>query len=405
MPVKWVHRLQGLVFMTFCALPVLLIVSLACGFSLWNLLGAALPGLCAASFLSAFFPNRYRIIGIVLLPLLAAGELFLLGAGLFALIAACITLALHIATLAMSHRFDADLMTAGLLAAGGGFYAGAYVLLYLLGWQAHVGPLAPFCGLYLVYCVLLLNYTNLRHASGRPGRPASAILRGNVLMSAAFVALGVVLINIEALKDGFFQLLSTIIMAILYLMTLLTPSGMGGEPDGGGSPELGLPEAENTMPAWLDALLTVVMWVVAAAILAGLLFLAARVIVRLLRALWARLKAWLFMPPPQDAADYIDERSILLRSRTQSAPAAARRGFFSRLFNRPRWSALGSRERIRYVMQRLLYHGKRPYRPFDTAHEALEESEQDFASLYDRARYSDLPITDEQAEQARRYLP
>lgn len=263
-------------------------------------------------------------------------------------------------------------------------------------------------GLFLAYIPVLLLLTNHASlavgASARDGRrPPARIRTGNRRLAIGIAAVVLIVANIGAIRDVFYGVSTWIATQvgrfILWLSNLLMPQEMiSATPQGGQSS--GMEMLEEGEPALFWVILEKIL-MVAALILAAIaaVYLAkklAKVIRRGWHWLMARLRA---------AAHHLGEgvqektESILdwgeLRSTTRERMHAVRK----RLTRPPRWQSLpDSRARVRWAYARwLAAHPEAP--EAQTARETLRNSQQGprMADVYDRARYSELEITEEEA--------
>lgn len=405
---KWALRIPGILFALFCSFPVLLVLSLLSGLDPWLLMGLHLPGVLIAATMQNLIPHMYRPAGIAGIVLWNVAVFFLLGSGLYGLIAAIFMVVMQIITLAISHRFDGDFMNMGLFAAGAILHGVAYITLFMSGWHESIPLLSTSLILYLGYCFLMLNHTSMRGASGISKRPPAGILAGNRLLSIGFLLLALLFMNIALLKTLFGDAMIAVITFILWIIALLTPEESAAGPSEGGMGDMNLGmEKASQMAPWLEWLLRIVGILLFAFAAVMLVILVYKALSKLIRRLIAAMGGWLRTSANTDMEEYEEERSFLLRARTDKTLVDKGPSLLQRLLYRaPKWKDLDNRGRVRFVVQQRFFPKKEPAKnPSLTAKEALGERLIPLSSLYDKARYSDLPISDQEAEDSRQYLP
>ena len=279
------------------------------------------------------------------------------------------------------------------------FLLGAW-LFTLGGTTAQAAPLIGGLGLAFFPCLLLVvNQRQLRDQvqMQRTGRPRG-MLPANLLLTAGVIALAFVLANIRTLWAWLEAAVRWVVRAVAVLLALLSSqeetvtaapmedSGMLG----------GLPQGETSL-IW--KILEVVAGVALALGAAALLVVVLRRLPGWMRKLGAWLRALLHGYLDRlDGEDrgYVDETVSQERLRR-----TARR--------RPRlprhWEALPTARQVRLAVGWL--RRAREAAPSETARESLTPLAEDsplalpLAQSYDRARYSDHPVTEAEAAQAR----
>ena len=198
-----------------------------------------------------------------------------------------------------------------------------------------------------------------------------------------------------------------IVDAILYLMRLFpSPSQETAKEISENTPaELGAMEAGD--PALLWVIMEKVAYALLAVMVVVFLYLLAKRIPRLLRRLRDKLRSWLSGYIDTLNADYSDESESL--SGRGDALVQKVRARLRRLRPPPKWRDMDNRLRVRSVYTRLLRSHPIPcdVTARDAIGNALPVKRADsrlLAESYDRARYSDHPITDEDAANAKRAL-
>lgn len=300
-----------------------------------------------------------------------------------------------------------------------GVAAGALVgmaLHLICGIAANAPVLAPISGCFFAiacaYLVLLAFYVNaasLRdQCAARAQRPASGMRIGNALMCAVYLAAVFFIAQFERIKQTFISAMQAIGRLIGRLLALFTPES-APESLGGAKMDFGALGGEAAEPSLFVQILEKIAYLLAIlAAVAALYFLMRRLSV-LLRKLYRRVSALLRQYFSALSVDYTDEDEAISSWGELSHTLTLRaRKMLQRA--RPRaWRDMDNRERVRSVYARV--RATRADLPAScTAREALEQlplkhaDVAQFAQSYDRARYSEHPITDSEAENARRAL-
>lgn len=242
---------------------------------------------------------------------------------------------------------------------------------------------------FLLLTVLGLNRGSMNEASGDKRSVTQTMRRKNIWMTLGLFGLGVAASCIPYIYEWIRGAVIWVVAAVLWLLSRLLPSDSSGESGGSGGGMGGFPPAEETEPSLFLRILEVVMMVVAAIVLLLLVFWLCRKLYRvakkLLRMLWARLEKY----AATVSEDYVDEitdtRETGEGSRTRSRWGKSRP-------KAPKGAT--PEERVRYRYKLLLW--KHPeWNRGATAREKLPE---EAASIYERARYSPHPVTEEEAE-------
>jgi len=252
-----------------------------------------------------------------------------------------------------------------------------------------------FCALLLL-ALLSLNRTSMLDAAQNRQRIPLQMRKKNVAFTLGFFLL-VMLVSaipqiIDAIERAWNTMLEALWRLIRWLVDLMpmqsASGGMGGE---GGADMYGLIGAQE--PSLLAIMLEKIAFVLAFIFGALLLFLALRTLLRgvvsLLHRLFARISGfWSAV-----SEDYEDE---IINTREEGGAQST--GVLSRLRQSLTFVSekrLSPAERIRYRYRRLL--GRHP--DWHESRTARENLRRDAASLYERARYSAHPVTEEDAEQ------
>lgn len=246
---------------------------------------------------------------------------------------------------------------------------------------------------YLLLMLLAFNSISLDNATMARFRLPASMRHTNTLLTLAFLAAAALLAALPAVL----QLIKAGIQAIRRLMRLLgdlvtwllgeAPGGFGG-----GSPQpmsLFGAEAVSEEPSMFSLLIEKLVTALAVAAFAFGLFIILRFLLRraliLARRLLARLRAYAAVVSDDYSDEITDTRS---EDGRRDEYLRRRRG---RRTSGPAPSAPGARIRWRYA--RLLDRGK-----WASSSTARENLPQEAAALYERARYSDLPVSEEDAD-------
>lgn len=245
---------------------------------------------------------------------------------------------------------------------------------------------------YLLLMLLAFNSISLDNATMARFRLPASMRRINTLLTLAFLAIAALLAALPAvlrlIKAGM-QAIRRLMRLIGDFVTWLLGDAPGGF--GGGSPQpmaLAGAEALPEEPSMFAVLMQRLVIALAVAVLVLGLFVILRVLLRralvLARRLFARLRSYAAVVSDDYADEITDTRSeegrrdeYLLRRRERRTAGHAP-------------AAPGARIRWRYA--RLLAKSK--WASSSTARENLPE---EAAALYERARYSALPISEEDA--------
>lgn len=248
---------------------------------------------------------------------------------------------------------------------------------------------------YLALMMLSLNRSSMDAASMGRQRIPVHMRRRNVALTLGFLALVVLVAAapavIAAVETAWDWILRTVSWIIAWLSQFLPEGSSGGGGGGAGGMDLtGLGEGEGPSP--LLQLLEKIAYVVAMIAAAVLLFLALRFLYKklkiLLKFLWARLTEY----ASSASEDYEDEVTD-----TREDGERERTNIFDRLKKRMAFvdeKKLTPAQRIRYRYLRLMYKHE-DWHAGQTARETLPE---DAAALYERARYSEHPVSEDDAE-------
>ena len=242
--------------------------------------------------------------------------------------------------------------------------------------------------------LLYLNRISLNLAvNGKQAVPAS-MRRKNMLLTFALLGVTLLIAALPAVARAvgrvwqWFKML--LIAVIQWLYGLFPEDSVTGTESGGSG---GFPAVEASEPSILAVILEKIMVVVVMTAVAVLAVFALRILWRkirvLLRRLWAQLNAYL----ASSTEDYEDE--IADTREDGAAERSARRSRRRMPRRRGNEGALKPAERIRYrYLMAWMRHPE--WTPERTARENLSEGA---AQLYERARYSDHEISQQEAEE------
>ena len=240
--------------------------------------------------------------------------------------------------------------------------------------------------------LLYLNRISLNLAvNGKQAVPAS-MRRKNMLLTFALLGVTLLIAALPAVARAvgrvwqWFKML--LIAVIQWLYGLFPEDSVTGTESGGSG---GFPAVEASEPSILAVILEKIMVVVVMTAVAVLAVFALRILWRkirvLLRRLWAQLNAYL----ASSTEDYEDE--IADTREDGAAERSARRSRRRMPRRRVNEGALKPAERIRYrYLMAWMRHPE--WTPERTARENLSEGA---AQLYERARYSDHEISQQEA--------
>jgi len=251
---------------------------------------------------------------------------------------------------------------------------------------------------FVVFCALLLvtlNRHSLRDATLGGRRAPAAMRRKNMLLSGGLLAVTLLIGCMPAVIDALTKLYSSVVNGAVWLfMTILRlfhGSGSDGSGGGGGGEMdlaglLGGPEPPNPFMKIMEKVAIVLALAGAAALLIVALYFLGKKIWRLVKKLWIQLSRYVAAASEDYQDEVVDtrEKGEVLRAFVRQL--RPKRDPLKKVDE----SKLSPVERIRYRYLKLwLNH---PYwSEGATARENLTDAAA--ADLYDRARYSDHPVT------------
>lgn len=261
--------------------------------------------------------------------------------------------------------------------------------------------------LFLVYVPVFLLYVNhmslVERASAHDGRiPPRRIRSGNRAMVIGISVVLLIAANLGALRDGFYVvwnwLMRVIGQVIQAFMSLFAPVAT---PDAGGTQQA-VVEDIGALPLGETSLFWKIMEKVAeiAAIVIGAVLLIVLLVkgYQLLRKLAARIAERMRLAAAQ-LGEGVQEsaESILDWEEVRDGARQRMEKLRNRLRRPPKWADMDNRQRVRWVFAQ--WKGKHAAGSAQTAREALAKDAEgaQMAAVYEKARYSDIDITDGEA--------
>lgn len=246
----------------------------------------------------------------------------------------------------------------------------------------------------LALSLMSMSRSTIRMAAAGRAQAPARVRHSNMLMTLGYLALALVLAMLPGIARAIRSLWRMLVNAVTRLvawLTALLPTFSGETGDGGGGMPESFAAAEQAAPSAFQVFLERLMAAVAFMVLAALAVLALRILYCRLKALWKRLVEGLGRFAASASEDYVDEV-------TDTREGAAEGPILPR-FMRQRVSARGEkqmppRERVRHRYLRLR-RTHPEWRPGWTARETIPSEP---AAIYERARYSDREIGEEDAQ-------
>ena len=197
---------------------------------------------------------------------------------------------------------------------------------------------------------------------------------------------------LRTLRDWVLHAFGTVLDFLSALLPTPSPSGESAGAGGGGP--LGGLEASEPSPFWL--FLEKALAVLALAAAAVLVFFGLRFLFRKAVVLWKALKKTLLQMAIGASEDYVDEVTSTRENAKEQERIFRERGRPGR-DPRPK----GGREEVRWLYRQFLR--RHPERRGLTCREAMKEEKgpEEFADLYEKARYSQHPIQEDQLNRVR----
>ena len=243
---------------------------------------------------------------------------------------------------------------------------------------------------FVLLTLLSMNRKGLHDAAEKRQRISSQMYRKNVFLTFSLFGIALLVSLAPSAYRWVMQLIKWIVALILKLLMLFSRPQSGSAAEGGGG--MGsMPMTEASAPSafalLLEKIVTFAAVILITILAAALLYRIGRALVKIARILWKRLERY----AEHVSEDYIDE---ITDTRDDVSPERiARRSSLRRVPAREQRN-MSPGEKIRYRYLRLLM--KHPqWSPGDTPREKLP---QELAELYEKARYSDHPILESDAE-------
>lgn len=258
-------------------------------------------------------------------------------------------------------------------------------------------PAAPLLlGSFLLLAalvVLALNRASLDSAAMSRRTVPTLMRRQNVILTLGLLALAVAIAAIPAIGSALERLWELLMQGVALAAALLAAlfprsESAGGAPAAAGETSFDLGETQG--PSELALLLEKIIGWTAVVILVIALFFAGRALLkkllRLLKYLWGRMGQYAALA----GEDYEDEITS-----TRDEPDTEREGLLGRLrgIARTREKGLTPAQQVRSRYRRL----RRRHAEWGRASTARETLPEGAATLYERARYSDHPVTETDA--------
>lgn len=275
--------------------------------------------------------------------------------------------------------------------------------------------------LHLLLCVMNLNRqsmdagtissssgsqkTGISQVMHRRNRLAVVLLFAAALLISAWKAIEGWLV---AAWDAVKQVLMAFLLWLASLRNTDQPSGRGEQ----GGPLDMLTGLEEGEPSFIAQLLEKVAMVVAAAAAVVALFFLLRFLLKKLRVVLRKILEKLKLYARGASEDYVDETESIFDAEEvgKAISDRIRKAFRSPpKAKKPDWHKLDGRGKIRYLYRQ--FWERHPKEQLLTAREALMQEntiprsvQTQFADLYDQARYSQHPVSDQDAEQLKEKL-
>ncbi len=274
------------------------------------------------------------------------------------------------------------------------------------------GALSLFFSGYLLLLPFVFNRYALIDATGAEHSPPAKLLSRNRRLLAMIGLIALLAANFKGFESAVLAAWALLKRAfatlLIWLSTLLpdmTSSKEQGTPQGLDLSELGGGSPPGAFSVILEAVLKVLAVVVAAAMLLFALYHLFRLLKRALKKILARLREY----SRAIGEGYVDKTENLFDWGEVVRDAKDRWVSFQKRHQRPpAWESLSPGETVRRVYA-LLVKRMRRAEPSLTAREALQgglslppDQAGQMASLYEKARYSDHPVSPGEAEAMRK---
>jgi hypothetical protein len=273
--------------------------------------------------------------------------------------------------------------------------------------------LSLFFSGYLIWCLFAFNRYVLLDASGAEQSPPVKLLQKNRRILAVFALIAILAANYKSFEtlvlavwDFLKRAFATILIWLSSLLPELAPTGDQGAQQGLDLSAFGEASEPSAFSQFLENVLTVLAVIVAALLLLFALRQLYRLIKKLMKNLMARIRDY----SRAIGEGYTDKTESLLDWGEVARSAKERwESFAQRHKKPPAWESLSPKDKIRRVYALLIKRLKNTM-PSLTAREALQSGDlslppdcaQQIATLYEQARYSDHPISPEDAANVRK---
>jgi hypothetical protein len=295
------------------------------------------------------------------------------------------------------------------------------ILLHLIG-QAAKGlsafesagnMLTLFFSFYLILCLFAFNRYALLDASGTGQSPPIKIIQKNRRILAVFALIAILAANFksfETLMLTVWDFLKRAFAAFLLWLISLLPE-LSAAKDQGAKQELDLNELGGASePSAFALILEKILTVLAVITVSLLVLFGLYKLYQMLKRLTGKLLKRIRDYTRLIGVGYTDNTESLFDFGEVAKTAREKLESFQQRHKRlPAWESLSPRDKVRRTFALLLKRLKNPSAAI-TAREALQNSElnlppdraQQIASLYEQARYSDHPISPEDADIVRK---
>ncbi len=266
---------------------------------------------------------------------------------------------------------------------------------------------------YLLLCLFAFNRYALIDAARTEQSPPAKLLHQNRRILTAFALIAILAAGWQSFEaaalavwDFLKRAIATILLWLSMLFPQMTPSKEQGAPQGMDLSGLGEATEPSAFSLFMEKVLTVLAVIVAALLALFALYQLFRLIKKLLKNLLSRIRDY----SRAIGEGYVDKTESLLDwGEVMKATKDRWASFQKRHRKLPAWESLSPRDRVRRVYTLLVKQLKSPA-PSLTARESLQScglslkptQAQQIASLYEQARYSDHPISPEEADDARK---
>ena len=295
------------------------------------------------------------------------------------------------------------------------------VALHLIGqalkglavFESAASTLSLFFSGYLLLCLFAFNRYALIGAARTEQSPPAKLLHQNRRILAAFSLIAILTAGWQSFEaaalavwDFLKKAFATILLWLSMLLPQLTPVNERGAPQGFDLGMLGEASEPSALSLILEKVLTVLAVIIAALLALFALYQLLRLLKRLLKNLLSQIRNY----SRAIGEGYVDKTESLLDWGEVMKSAKDRWASFQKRHRKlPAWESLSPRDRVRRVYALLTKRLKNPV-PSLTARESLQNGglslpptqAQQIASLYEQARYSDHPISPEEADDARK---